>query len=107
MKEFICQECQKKFDREKFRVGHKYCSIECFFWSGVNYHRKGCWPWQKRVSKKKGYGTIRWQGVEVAAHRVGYAAWHGHKSLGDFGNIYNTCGDRTCCRGDHWEESSR
>ncbi len=99
-KHLVCAECCKQFDRSKFEVGIKYCSLNCVFWSGVDYHKAGCWIWGKR---KKQYGMIKWHGKEFFAHRVGYGY---HHNILEFGDLFNMCGNKHCVRGDHWTEDS-
>ena len=105
---FNCTECKKNFNREVFRVGTKFCSFACCFWSGVDYHGAGCWIWKKKKNNY-GYAVMRWgkKKGHFSAHRIGYALHHNLPDLRAPGiMLFNTCGNRACVRGDHWTTDS-
>jgi len=98
----VCDTCQKEFDRKQYSVGHKFCSIGCQYWGSVDYNKKGCWFWQRRISSV-GYPVLRWKGEEFQAAKVGYSIWNNLEDVYNNGRLYNVCGNRNCVRGDHWE----
>lgn len=60
----------------------------------------GCWTWRGRISQG-GYGRMRANYVEAAAHRVSYAIRHG--SIPEGLVIDHLCRNRACVNTDHLE----
>jgi hypothetical protein len=102
----ICHTCSKQFDPTQLAVGKKYCSIGCSYWNGVDIEAAGCWIW-KRKKTVEGYGIIKWKGQWFATHRVAYAVAHDLSDVGQVPTIYNTCGNKSCARGDHWSDNAK
>jgi len=79
------------------------------FWArvtGNRSERNGCWPWQG-AANSTGYGTVRYQGRTLAAHRL--AAFltgliddpAAPRDRRNTGFILHSCDNRLCCNPRH------
>jgi hypothetical protein len=84
---------------KNWRKGRSVISDPGRFWSRVNRRQAdNCWPWKGRLNNK-GYAFVRWNGNNVAAHRVAYELLSGPIAIGM--ELDHTCRVRSCCNPDH------
>jgi hypothetical protein len=67
------------------------------FWSRV-YKFESCWEWFGKTNRK-GYGTIRWDGMEIAAHRASWLLHGGSIPKGQ--HVLHTCDLPWCVNPGH------
>lgn len=82
------------------------------FWARAAKGRKHeCWEWQG-ARNTSGYGTLKWEGKRVQAHRVAYFLTHGGIKLmtgfRDIGKaaryrrfVLHRCDNKACCNPAH------
>lgn len=82
-------------DRLPERFWHKVKISEKFF------ENEPCWEWTASVNRK-GYGTVRWKGPAMAAHRVSYSVFVAE--LRDGLHIHHRCENRPCVNPKHLQQ---
>lgn len=109
--EFPCESCGARFTAKIPRPSsvRRFCSPKCRasyrhskehmlnrFWSQVK-RGDGCWPWIG--AKRKGYGSVRWDGKAQFAHRVSWMLANGNITGGLW--VLHKCDNPPCVRPDH------
>lgn len=75
-------------------------SIEDALWSRViRGDADECWPWTGAKSAGTGYGSLSYQGVKYASHRLAFELTRRTLSPGEF--VMHTCDVRECCNPSH------
>lgn len=103
-----CAGCGKPFERPMSRAAYQHCSRAC----RTNVDRKidkfgpdGCWVWLAGDDGQKGYGRVKVNGVQVAAHRYVYELHKGKIPKGL--EIDHLCRNVKCVNPEHLEPVTR
>lgn len=77
---------------------HKHIPFVTRFRASYEVKENGCWLWI-RTKDGRGYGSIKWEGKRIAAHR---ASWEIHVGpIPKWALVCHTCDVPTCVNPDH------
>jgi hypothetical protein len=108
-----CQECDKDFRIERYRLKQGegvYCSRKCYadarinwtadrFWANTARRESGCVEWLGKPTQTGGYGRLRVNGKQTKAHRYAYELTHG--PVADEVMVCHTCDNPICVNPEH------
>lgn len=66
---------------------------------GWTITESGCWEWNGNTSDRRGYGSLRFHGRTVKAHRLAYSTWVGEIPEGMV--VMHLCDNPPCINPDH------
>ena len=103
MIDVVCWECQNVFRWWNYDTKRQFCCRACKhaalrsepwdFWAYVEEATQGCWVWTGALMRR-GYGTLKYQGRSVRAHRLAWELVFGPIPAGLL--VCHRCDNRQC-----------